>query len=116
MSRRGAHGLWSCRMHKGRPLLLLEGITDRNMAEALRGQKILLDRADLPEPGEDEAYLEDLLGCDVLLPEGRRLGRLDHFEYPAGQEIWAIVTDQGDEVLFPAGRSSSRALTWRPGQ
>lgn len=92
----------SCRMHKGRPLLLLEGITDRNMAEALRGQKILLDRADLPEPGEDEAYLEDLLGCDVLLPEGRRLGRLDHFEYPAGQEIWAIVTDQGDEVLFPA--------------
>lgn len=92
----------SCRLHKGRPLLLLEGVTDRNTAEALRGHKILVDRADLPQPGEDEAYLEDLLGCDVLLPDGRRLGRLDHLEYPAGQEIWAIAADRDVEVLFPA--------------
>ena len=33
----------SWRMHKGRPLLLLEGVTGRNDIEALRGQKILVD-------------------------------------------------------------------------
>ena len=38
----------SWRMHKGRPLLLLEGVTDRNDIEALRGQKILVDRDLLP--------------------------------------------------------------------
>lgn len=92
----------SRREHKGRPLLLLEGVTDRTAAEALRGQKILMSRDSLPPPDEDEAYLEDLLGCEVLLPGGRRLGRLDHVEYPADQEIWVVVTDQDREILFPA--------------
>ncbi len=84
------------------PLLLLEGVADRTAAEALRGCKLLVPRASLPAPEEDEAYVEDLLGCDVLLPDGRRLGRLDHVEYPADQEIWVIVAPDGREVLFPA--------------
>lgn len=49
-------------MHKGRPLLLLEGVTDRNDIEALRGQKILVDRDLLPPVDEDEVYVEDVLG------------------------------------------------------
>ena len=59
-------------------------------------------REDLPEPDDDEVYLEDLLDCDVVLPDGARIGRLDHFEYPAGLEMWVIMTDDDKEVLFPA--------------
>ena len=62
----------------------------------------MLRREDLPEPDDDEMYLEDLLGCDVVLPDGARIGRLDHFEYPAGLEMWVIMTDDDKEVLFPA--------------
>jgi len=90
------------RSHQGRPLALFEGVGDRTAAEALRGGKLLMRREDLPETDDDEVYLEDLLGCDVLLPDGSRVGRLDHFEYPAGLEMWVIVTDDGREVLFPA--------------
>ena len=61
-----------------------------------------MPRESLPEPEEDEAYVEDLLGCDVLLPDGRRLGRLDHVEYPADQEIWVIAAQDEREILFPA--------------
>ncbi|MCD7983774.1 MAG: ribosome maturation factor RimM [Desulfovibrio sp.] len=92
----------ACRWHKGRPLLLLEGVADRTAAEALRGCKLLVPRESLPEPEEDEAYVEDLMGCDVLLPDGRRLGRLDHVEYPADQEIWVIAAPDEREILFPA--------------
>ena len=92
----------SVRSHQGRPLLLLEGVADRTAAEALRGCKLLMRRDALPEPDDDEVYLEDLLGCSVLLPDGSRLGRLDHFEYPAGLELWVIMTDDDREVLFPA--------------
>ena len=95
----------SWRMHKGRPLLLLEGVTDRNDIEALRGQKILVDRDLLPPVDEDEVYVEDVLGFAVILPDGSRLGVLDHVEYPAGLEVWSIVTDDGKEVLFPAEAS-----------
>ena len=90
------------RLHKGRPLLLLEGVTTRDEAEALRGALLCVPRPELPEPAEDEAYLADLMGADVLLPDGSRLGRLDHVEMPAGQEVWAIRTDDGREILFPA--------------
>lgn len=90
------------RSHKGRPLLLLEGVPDRTAAENFRGYKLLTKRDDLPEPEDDEVYLEDLLGGDVLLPDGQRIGTLDHFEYPADLEMWVIMTDDGKEVLFPA--------------
>ena len=90
------------RNHKGRPLLTLAGVTSRDAAEALRGALLCVPRAELPEPAGDEAYLADLMGADVVLPDGNRVGRLDHVEQPAGQEIWAIRTDDGREILFPA--------------
>ncbi|WP_300773386.1 ribosome maturation factor RimM [uncultured Desulfovibrio sp.] len=93
----------SHRQHKGRPLVMLEGVADRNAAEALRGARLLIHHDCLPAPEEDEIYVEDLLGCAVLLPDGSRLGQLDHVEYPApDKEIWSIHTDDGKEVLFPA--------------
>lgn len=92
----------SIRTHKGRPLIQIAGVEDRTAAENLRGRKIFMRHVDLPEPKHNEAYVQDLLGCDVLLADGSRLGRLDHVEYPAGQEIWSILTDTGCEVLFPA--------------
>ncbi len=90
------------RVHKGRPRLLLEGVATRDEAEALRGSGLCVPRADLPEPPEGEAYLADLLGADIVLPDGSRIGRLDHVEMPAGREVWAILTDGGREMLFPA--------------
>lgn len=90
------------RTHKRRFLVSLEGVTTRDEAEALRGAGLCVPRADLPEPPEGEVYLADLLGVDVVLPDGSRLGHLDHVEMPAGQEIWSIRTDVDREILFPA--------------
>lgn len=91
------------RFHKGRPLVLLEGVRDRTAAEGLRGVRILVRRADLPDLDEDEVYLHDILGLDVLEDAtGRRLGVLEHVEFPNGQEVWSIRTDDDREILFPA--------------
>lgn len=92
----------AARVHKGNPLISLAGIDDRDKAEALRGARIFIPRSELPPPGEDEAWLEDLIGADILLEDGKRIGVLDHIEYPAGQEIWAIKDEAGREILFPA--------------
>lgn len=93
----------SVRLHKGQPLVRMEGIEDRTAAEGLRGVRLLVRREDLPEPDEDEAYLHDLLGLDVLEDAtGRRLGVLEHVEFPNGQEVWSIRADDGKEILFPA--------------
>lgn len=95
-------GILAARPHKGRLLLVLDGITDRDMAGRLNGAEILMPRADLPPLADDEVYLADLPGSLVSLPDGEIIGVLDHVEFPAGQEIWAIKNDEGREILFPA--------------
>jgi 16S rRNA processing protein RimM len=45
-----------------RPILRLSGVGDRNAAEALRGESILVDGGEL---AEDEFLTADLVGCEV---------------------------------------------------
>jgi len=62
----------------------LDGIEDRDAAEALREWEILIERSALPAAAEREYYREDLLGFTVRNREGTVLGELQHFlETPA---------------------------------
>lgn len=91
------------RMHRGQPLLTLPHVPDRTAAEGLRGVRVLMDRADLPPPSDDEVYLHDIMGLSVLDDStGQPIGVLENVEFPAGQDVWVIRTAEGREVLFPA--------------
>ena len=95
--------IMSVRMHKGRPLALFKEINDRTEAENVRGARLLLPKDELSETAENEVYLHQLPGLGVVLHEnGRLIGHIDHVEFPGGQEIWAICTTEGHEILFPA--------------
>jgi 16S rRNA processing protein RimM len=48
-----------------RPIVRLDGCDDREAADALRGQEILVAREAAPELEEDEWYASDLEGCSV---------------------------------------------------
>ncbi len=48
-----------------RPIIRLAGDDDRDAAEALRGEEILVARERAPELGEDEWWARDLEGCSV---------------------------------------------------
>ena len=52
----------------------LEGVADRNGAEALKGCRISLPRSAFPETPEGEYYWVDLIGLDVFNREGVNLG------------------------------------------
>ena len=49
-----------------RPLLKLEGADGRARAEELRGEAILVPRADAAPVGEGEFLVDDLVGCAVV--------------------------------------------------
>jgi len=55
-------------------LVLLEGITDRDAAEAMRGTEIGIPRDALPATDVGEYYWTDLIGCEVFDQDDRRLG------------------------------------------
>ncbi|MFH1914173.1 MAG: ribosome maturation factor RimM [Pseudomonadota bacterium] len=96
------HAVRSWRAHKGLVLLTLDGVADRDAAEALRGRQVLVREADLPELDEDEHYLYQLMGCRVTLEDGTDLGVLEHFFETAEQDTWIIVNEAGTEILLPA--------------
>lgn len=54
----------------------IEGVNDRNAAEALRGVDLYVDRAKLPETDEREYYHADLTGLAVRDASGAEIGRI----------------------------------------
>ena len=52
----------------------IEGVNDRNSAEALKGVRIYLPRSAFPATPEGEYYWVDLIGLDVVNREGVYLG------------------------------------------
>lgn len=48
-----------------RPIVRLNGIEDREAAQALRGQQLLAPLAEAPQLDEDEWWVEELEGCTV---------------------------------------------------
>ena len=61
---------------KGVVLARLSGVDDRNQAEALRGQRLYLARAALPQPEAEEYYHADLIGLEAVLGDGTPVGRV----------------------------------------
>ena len=92
----------SARDNNGRLILALEGVADRNAAEALRGAEVFVSEADLPPPDEGEEYLHRLLGAKVLLADETPVGVFEAILDTPGQLTWVIQAANGREILFPA--------------
>jgi len=57
----------------GMVIAALDGVADRNAAEALKGLRLYVSKDALPEPDEDEFYHADLLGLEVV-QDGETIG------------------------------------------
>ncbi|MBC3844121.1 ribosome maturation factor RimM [Streptacidiphilus sp. 4-A2] len=90
------------RVHSGRLLLSFKGITDRNGAEALRGTMLIaeVDPEQTPEDPE-EFYDHQLLGLDVVLADGTRIGEIASVLHLPAQDLLAVERPDGTETLVP---------------
>ncbi len=68
--------LTKAREHKGNLVVRAEGIPDRTAAEKIMGLKLYIDRAEFPEPEDDEYYIADLIGMEAFDAAGARIGRV----------------------------------------
>ncbi len=63
-------------------------MADRATAERLTNTRLYVDRAQLPEPEEDEFYLADLIGLHAFDADGARLGTICAVhDYGAGASL-----------------------------
>jgi len=82
-------------------LVALEGITDRNAAEALKGVLVGAPRAALPATGEDEFYWADLLDLTVVNTAGEQLGTVAGLIETGANDVLRVVGADGSERLLP---------------
>ncbi len=83
--------LAAVRMHKGRPLVRIEGIADATAADALGHVDVFLARDDAPLD-EGEYFDADLIGCRLLDEAGVDRGTVvDVLHYPA-QDMLVVGT------------------------
>ncbi len=93
-----------------RPIVQLEGCGDRAAAEAMRGQELLVARAQAPTLEPDEWWAEDLEGCAVRDGE-RFVGTVTRLLALPSCEVLEVARDQGrGELLVPLVRDAVRAV------
>lgn len=79
----------------------VEGVADRNGAEALTGAELYLPREALPQPEEDEFYLADLEGLRAETVDGATLGRVIGVRNFGAGDLLEIQPPEGETILLP---------------
>ena len=86
---------------KGVLLARVEGIKNREGAEALRGVELFVDRDVLPDcEDEDDFYYADLIGLSAVLPDGSVYGTVKAMhDFGAGDMIELSLDGSGNIIL-----------------
>jgi 16S rRNA processing protein RimM len=81
-------------------LVTLDGVTDRDAAEALRGRTVRVERAAVPV-ADDELLVSDLVGCKVFDVGGAELGEVTGSFDSGAHEVLEVRTADGKEFMLP---------------
>lgn len=89
----------AAKVHSNTLLVKLKGVSDRDMAFALKSRQVAVPREQLPEPDDNEYYWSDLIGLQVTNLQGLDLGTIaEVFETGAND----VLVAKGDrERLIP---------------
>jgi 16S rRNA processing protein RimM len=83
-------------------LIRLQGVADRDAADALRGGLFVVDSADLPPIADpDEFYDHQLEGLAVRTADGQEVGTIAEVLHTAAGELLAVRDPDGAEILVP---------------
>lgn len=89
------------RSGSGNLRLTLAEINSREQARALVHWELWLLREDFPPTDEDEFYMADLVGLDVVDPEGRPVGRVSEIWEGIHHDNLVILDLAGEELQVP---------------
>ncbi len=94
-------GLESVRIHKGRPVIRFDGITDITSAESLRGMEVRIREAERAPLPEGRYYSDQLVGCRAETEAGAPLGEIVDTLDTAGPSLLVLRGPDGTEDLIP---------------
>ncbi len=87
-------------------LAAIEGVTDRNAAEALKDTDLYLPRDKLPPLPEGKFYYNDLIGLEARDTDGRKLGGIIALHNYGAGDILEVKPETGESLLLPFSAST----------
>ncbi|MEM1041761.1 MAG: ribosome maturation factor RimM [Bacteroidota bacterium] len=82
-------------------LVRFDGIAGRDAADALRGQGVFADAADLPPLEEGEVFLHDLIGLAVVTEGGEAVGTVTDVLDGTAHPLLVVQRDGRPDALVP---------------
>ncbi|MCB0115889.1 MAG: 16S rRNA processing protein RimM [Caldilineaceae bacterium] len=96
----------SARPHKNRVLICFDHITNREEAEALRGNWIFIAEEDAAELDEDTYYVHQIVGLTAQTADGAILGTVKDVLVTGANDVYLVAPAEGvnggKEILLPA--------------
>ncbi|MGD0616532.1 MAG: ribosome maturation factor RimM [Bryobacteraceae bacterium] len=94
--------------HGEKLILKFRGIDSMTAAESLAGADVSIPAAERPALPEDEVYLSDLIGCEVIdRVTGRSIGTVSAWQDSAGPPLLVLADSP---VLIPFARAICREI------
>lgn len=83
-------------------ILTLDGIADRGDAEVIAKQHVYAPEDALPPLDEDELFVHDLIGLDVVAEDGSAIGTLSNVLPMPAHDIYVVHRPGHAEQMIPA--------------
>lgn len=90
----------SRRAQKEFEILAFKGYPTINDVEKFKGGELKISEDELIESEEDEYYIHQLVGCEVVTDEGEELGKITEILQPGANDVWVVKGKRG-EILLP---------------
>lgn len=90
------------KFYKNLAILKFEGVDNINDIEMYKQRELWVPREEAQELDEDEYYIADLIGMDVVLEDGSHFGTLKDVMETGANDVYVVEDENGKEVLLPA--------------
>lgn len=80
--------------------LSLFGVNDRDLAETLRGKFLFVERKDAVPLEEGRYFIADLIGCEVVIEDGEKIGVIKDI-FSSRTDVITVACDNGKIMRFP---------------
>lgn len=95
----------SSRLHNGRSVVAISGVANPEEAKSFTNKKIYLPQDALPKLKENEYYGHQILGLDVFLKNGEKIGQIVHIFSTGSNDVYEVAPPKGETILIPALKS-----------
>ena len=85
-------------------ILKFNGIDNINDIEMYKGRDLWVPREEAQDLDEDEYYIGDLIGMEVVLEDNTHFGTLKDVMETGANDVYVVETSDGEEILLPAIR------------